>query len=75
MGTEVAVRRGVGTVVLDVRRGDGPKPCFNYLAAVYGAILLMLVLIVAAAPYTKTDTANSRIEHGFSAATIADPRN
>jgi NitT/TauT family transport system substrate-binding protein len=30
MGTEVAVRRGVGTVVLDVRRGDGPKPCFNY---------------------------------------------
>jgi NitT/TauT family transport system substrate-binding protein len=30
MGTEVAVRRGVGTVVLDVRRGNGPKPCFNY---------------------------------------------
>jgi ABC-type nitrate/sulfonate/bicarbonate transport system substrate-binding protein len=30
MGAEVAVRRGVGTVVLDVRRGDGPKPCFNY---------------------------------------------
>jgi ABC-type nitrate/sulfonate/bicarbonate transport system substrate-binding protein len=30
MGTEVAVRRGVGTVVLDVRRGDGPKAGFNY---------------------------------------------
>jgi NitT/TauT family transport system substrate-binding protein len=30
MGTEVAVRRGVGTVVLDIRRGDGPKPCFDY---------------------------------------------
>ena len=30
MGTEIAVRRGVGTVVLDVRRGDGPKECFNY---------------------------------------------
>ena len=30
MGTEVAVRRGVGTVVLEVRRGDGPQPCFNY---------------------------------------------
>ena len=30
MGTEVAVRRGVGTVVLDVRRGDGPEACFNY---------------------------------------------
>jgi ABC-type nitrate/sulfonate/bicarbonate transport system substrate-binding protein len=33
MGTEVALRRGVGTVVLDVRRGDGPKPCFNYTMA------------------------------------------
>jgi hypothetical protein len=44
------------------------------LAAVYGAVLLVLALIVAAGPYTKTETANSRIEHGFSAATIADPR-
>lgn len=33
MGAEVAVRRGVGTVVLDARRGDGPKPCFNYTMA------------------------------------------
>jgi ABC-type nitrate/sulfonate/bicarbonate transport system substrate-binding protein len=33
MGAEVAVRRGVGTTVLDVRRGDGPKPCFNYTMA------------------------------------------
>ena len=33
MGAEVAVRRGVGTVVLDVRRGDGPKECFNYTMA------------------------------------------
>jgi ABC-type nitrate/sulfonate/bicarbonate transport system substrate-binding protein len=30
MGAEVAVRRGVGTVVLDMRRGDGPKGCFDY---------------------------------------------
>ena len=30
MGTEVAVKRGVGTIVLDVRRGDGPKAAFNY---------------------------------------------
>ena len=42
------------------------------LAAVYGAALLVLVLIAAAGPYTKTETAS--IEHGFSAATIADPR-
>ncbi len=33
MGAEVAVRRGVGTIVLDVRRGDGPQACFNYTAA------------------------------------------
>ena len=33
MGAEVAVRRGVGTLVLDVRRGDGPKSCFNYTMA------------------------------------------
>jgi NitT/TauT family transport system substrate-binding protein len=30
MGTEVAVREGFGTLVADVRRGDGPKACFNY---------------------------------------------
>ena len=29
-GAEVAVRRGVGTVVLDVRRGEGPPPAFHY---------------------------------------------
>jgi ABC-type nitrate/sulfonate/bicarbonate transport system substrate-binding protein len=33
MGAEVAVRAGAGTVVLDVRRGDGPKACFNYTMA------------------------------------------
>jgi NitT/TauT family transport system substrate-binding protein len=33
MGAEVAVRQGVGSVVLDVRRGDGPKACFNYTMA------------------------------------------
>ena len=41
------------------------------VGAVYGAALLVLVLIVAAGPYTKTETAS--IEHGFSGATIADP--
>ena len=30
MGTEVAVTRGVGTVVFDPRRGLGPQPAFNY---------------------------------------------
>lgn len=30
MGAEVAVRRGVGTIVLDVRRGDGPEAAWHY---------------------------------------------
>ena len=41
------------------------------VGAVCGAALLVLALIVAAGPYTKTETAS--IEHGFSATTIADP--
>jgi ABC-type nitrate/sulfonate/bicarbonate transport system substrate-binding protein len=30
MGAEVAVRQGIGTVVLDVRRGDGPPSALHY---------------------------------------------
>ena len=30
MAAEIAVTSGVGTVVLDVRRGDGPPGCFGY---------------------------------------------
>ena len=30
MAAEVAVRSGVGTVILDVRRGDGPPAAWNY---------------------------------------------
>lgn len=37
MGTEVAQRRGVGTVVLDVRRGDGPKTAFSYTMSAIAA--------------------------------------
>lgn len=33
MGAEVALRSGAGTLVLDVRRGDGPDGCFNYTFA------------------------------------------
>ncbi|HXQ52105.1 MAG TPA: ABC transporter substrate-binding protein [Stellaceae bacterium] len=33
MGAEVAVRGGFGTVLIDVRRGDGPKECFDYTMA------------------------------------------
>ena len=30
MGAEVALRRGLGTLVIDARRGDGPKGCADY---------------------------------------------
>ena len=30
MATEIAVTTGTGTIVLDVRRGDGPSGCFDY---------------------------------------------
>ena len=30
MGAEIVSRAGLGTIVLDVRRGDGPKEAFNY---------------------------------------------
>jgi ABC-type nitrate/sulfonate/bicarbonate transport system substrate-binding protein len=33
MDAEVAIRGGWGTLVIDVRRGDGPNPCFNYTMA------------------------------------------
>lgn len=33
MGTELAVTEGAGTVVLDIRRGDGPTEAFNYTMA------------------------------------------
>jgi ABC-type nitrate/sulfonate/bicarbonate transport system substrate-binding protein len=33
IGAEIAVRRGIGMIVLDVRRGDGPAGCFDYTMA------------------------------------------
>ena len=33
MGAECAVRDGVGDLILDVRRGDGPQDCFHYTFA------------------------------------------
>jgi ABC-type nitrate/sulfonate/bicarbonate transport system substrate-binding protein len=42
MGAEVAVRSGAGTIVLDVRRGDGPKSCFNYTMASVAATMRLI---------------------------------
>lgn len=67
MGAEVAVRRGVGSIVLDVRRGDGPKACFNYTMASVAATDRLL----AAAP--KTAGAAIRAIRNTHAALRADP--
>ena len=37
MATEIAVTSGAGTIVLDVRRGDGPPGCFDYTMPVLAA--------------------------------------
>jgi ABC-type nitrate/sulfonate/bicarbonate transport system substrate-binding protein len=37
MGAEIAIRSGVGTLVIDARRGDGPKAGFNYTMATLAA--------------------------------------
>lgn len=37
MATELAVTSGFGTIVLDVRRGDGPAGCFDYTMPVLAA--------------------------------------
>ena len=37
MGAAVAVHRGAGSIVLDVRRGDGPPGCFDYTLPVVAA--------------------------------------
>ena len=42
MGAEIAVTRGVGTIVVDVRRGDGPQAAFNYTQPVLVATDRML---------------------------------
>src|SRR5882757_1229729 len=33
MGAEVAIRSGAGSLLLDIRRGDGPAGCFDYTFA------------------------------------------
>jgi NitT/TauT family transport system substrate-binding protein len=44
MAAELAVTRGVGTVVLDVRRGDGPAAAFNYTMASVAASERLIAL-------------------------------
>ena len=71
MGAEVALRNGVGTMVLDVRRGDGPKPCFNYTMASIATSdrLLARSPEVAAATVRALDKTHAALKKDVSLAT------
>ncbi len=63
MGTEVAVRRGVGTLVVDARRGDGPAAAFNYTQAVIAVSdrLIQRTPEIAAAAVRAIKRAHARL--------------
>jgi NitT/TauT family transport system substrate-binding protein len=76
MGAEVAVEDRIGDVVLDVRRGDGPKECFNYTL---GAIATTDRVIedrpdAAAAVIRAVRKAQQLLKAGTSNATVAAKR-
>ena len=70
MGAEIAVRRGIGTVVLDVRRGDGPKPCFNYTMPVIAAA----DELIARSPETADSRGARHRQHAGGVAQRREPR-
>jgi NitT/TauT family transport system substrate-binding protein len=76
MGTEVAVRRGVGTVVLDVRRGDGPAAAFDFTFASIAATdaLIARVPDAAAAAVRAIVKTQRALEHDVSLATQVGER-
>ncbi len=61
MGAAIAVRNGAGTIVLDVRRGDGPKGAFDYtLPAVATSDRLIRENPDLAASFVRAITATHR---------------
>ncbi len=71
MAAEVAVRRGVGRVVLDVRRGDGPQGCFDYTMAVFATTdrLIERSPDIAAAAIRAVVKTQAALKHDVSRAT------
>jgi NitT/TauT family transport system substrate-binding protein len=65
MGAEIAVRSGVGTLVLDVRRGDGPQSAFNFTMATLAATdgFIETRPQVAAGAVRAIATANRALRH------------
>jgi ABC-type nitrate/sulfonate/bicarbonate transport system substrate-binding protein len=68
MAAEIAVRNGIGTLVLDVRRGDGPPGCFDYTFASVAATDRLIA--------DRPDAAAAAVRAIVAAqhALIADPR-
>src|SRR5215469_2952974 len=76
MATEIAVTSGVGNIVLDVRRGDGPAGCFDYT---FGALATTEQLIekspeVAAAALRALVDAQADLKADPSRATLVAER-
>jgi len=72
MATEIAVTSGTGSIVLDVRRGDGPAGCFDYT---FGALATTERLIqkspeVAAAALAALVDAQAELRADPSRATV-----
>jgi ABC-type nitrate/sulfonate/bicarbonate transport system substrate-binding protein len=72
MATEIAVTSGTGSIVLDVRRGDGPPGCFDYT---FGALATTERLIkdspdVAAAALRALVDAQAELKDDVRRATI-----
>jgi NitT/TauT family transport system substrate-binding protein len=76
MATEIAVTGGVGDIVLDVRRGDGPAGCFDYT---FGALAARESLVerspdVAAAALRALVDAQADLKADVSRATLVAQR-
>jgi ABC-type nitrate/sulfonate/bicarbonate transport system substrate-binding protein len=71
MATELAVTTGVGTIVLDVRRGDGPPGCFDYTMPVLATTdrLIQHSPETAASAVRALARAQTALKHDVSLAT------
>jgi NitT/TauT family transport system substrate-binding protein len=76
MAAELAVADGFGTVVLDVRRGDGPRGCFDYTmpALVTADRLIERSLETATAAIRALIACQSALRHDVGLATIVGER-
>jgi ABC-type nitrate/sulfonate/bicarbonate transport system substrate-binding protein len=77
MASELAVTSGVGTIVLDVRRGDGPPGCFDYTMPVLATTERLIEQApdaAAAAVRALVATQSSLRQDASTAATVGQRR-